>query len=26
VQKRKNLGNKLLLYGSLLLSGYLIVK
>ena len=26
VQKRKNFGNKLLLYGSLLLSGYLIVK
>ena len=26
VQKRKNLGNKLFLYGSLLLSGYLIVK
>ena len=25
-QKRKNFGNKLLLYGSLLLSGYLIVK
>jgi len=25
-QKRKNFGNKLLLYGSLLLSGYLIIK
>jgi putative ubiquitin-RnfH superfamily antitoxin RatB of RatAB toxin-antitoxin module len=26
IQKEKNFGNKLLLYGSLLLSGYLIIK